>query len=89
MQDKDDPISLTAFVVLSFLDNKYNLDANLRNTMNRGINYIAGEWKNIDAEQDPYSLAIVTYALHASLHPQKDQVGLKWEKSLLYLSCTY
>ena len=50
MQDKDDPISLTAFVVLSFLDNKYNLDANLRNTMNRGINYIAGEWKNIDAE---------------------------------------
>ena len=80
MQDKEDPISLTAFVVLSFLDNKYNLDANLRNTMNRGINYIAGEWKNIDAEQDPYSLAIVTYALHASLHPQKDQVEFEINK---------
>ena len=40
--------------------------------MNRGINYIAERWKDIDAEQDTYTLAIVTYALHLSNHPQKD-----------------
>ena len=40
--------------------------------MNRGINYIAERWKDIDAEQDTYTLAIVTYALHQSNHPQQD-----------------
>ena len=40
--------------------------------MNRGINYIAERWESIDAEQDTYTLAIVTYALHQSNHPQKD-----------------
>ena len=58
--------------------------------MNRGINYIAEQWKNIEPKEDPFSLAIVTYALHQSLHPQKDEAfrtldsiatvkdGLKW-----------
>ena len=40
--------------------------------MNRGINYIAERWESIDAEQDTYTLAIVTYALHQANHPQKD-----------------
>ena len=40
--------------------------------MNRGINYIAERWKDLDAEEDTYTLAIVTYALHLSNHPQKD-----------------
>ena len=43
-----------------------------RNSLNRGINYIAERWESIDAEQDTYTLAIVTYALHQANHPQKD-----------------
>lgn len=64
--------------------------------MNRGINYIAERWGSIDAEQDTYTLSIVTYALHQANHPQKigafrlldsvaktDKEGKKWwEKSL-------
>ena len=37
----------------------YSLDASLRNTMNKGINYIAGEWKNIDAKEDTYRYPFV------------------------------
>ena len=63
--------------------------------MNRAINYIAEQWKNLDAQEDTYSLAIVTYALHKSLHPQKDQAfslldsiakrkdGMKWWETYL------
>ena len=43
-----------------------------RNSLNRGINYIAERWESIDAEQDTYTLAIVTHALHQANHPQKD-----------------
>ena len=46
--------------------------------MNKGINYIAGEWKNIEYEEDPFSLAIVTYALHASLHQPLLSGSSRW-----------
>ena len=41
--------------------------------MNQGTDYIAKRWKDIDAEQDTYTLAIVTYALHQVNHPSKDE----------------
>ena len=50
----------------------FSLNTVSRNSLNRGINYIAERWESIDAEQDTYTLAIVTYALHQSNHPQKD-----------------
>ena len=44
-------VALKCFTLLYFF---HSLDASLRNTMNKGINYIAGEWKNIDAKEDPF-----------------------------------
>jgi len=42
--------------------------------MNRGINYLAENWANIDPKENPQTLALVTYVLHLAVHPQKDQV---------------
>lgn len=42
--------------------------------MNRGINYLAENWANIDPKENPQTLAVVTYVLHLAVHPQKDQV---------------
>lgn len=64
------PVSLTAFTVLGFLENKRNLTASLRNSMNKAIDYVALHWQDL---VDPYDLSVVTYALHAASHPAKDQ----------------
>ena len=56
--------------------NCFSLDGNLRNSLNKGINYLAENWDSIDHKVNPHSLALVTYALHLALHPEKDQVGL-------------
>jgi len=64
------PITLTAFTVLGFLDNKRNLTSALRNSMNKAIDYIALNW---DQLTDPYDIALVTYVLHKAVHPSKDQ----------------
>ena len=50
----------------------FSLNTASRNSLNRGINFIAERWESIDAEQDTYTLAIVTYALHQANHPSKD-----------------
>ena len=52
----------------------FSLDGNLRNSLNKGINYLAENWDSIDPKVNPHSLALVTYALHLALHPEKDQV---------------
>ena len=38
----------------------FSLNTASRNSLNRGINYIAERWGSIDAEQDTYTLSIVT-----------------------------
>jgi hypothetical protein len=53
----------------------YSLDGNIRNSLNKGINYLAENWDDIDPKVNPHSLALVTYALHLAQHPQKDQVS--------------
>ena len=60
------------FLILLNIIRNFSLNTVSRNSLNRGINYIAERWESIDAEQDTYTLAIVTYALHQSNHPQKD-----------------
>jgi hypothetical protein len=52
----------------------FSLDGNMRNSLNKGINYLAENWDSIDPKVNPHSLALVTYALHLALHPEKDQV---------------
>jgi len=64
------PVSLTAFTVLGFLDNKRNLTSTIRNSMNKAIDYVALHWQDLS---DPYDLSIVTYALQSASHPDKDQ----------------
>jgi len=64
------PVTLTAFTVLGFLDNKRNLTATLRNSMNKGIDYVALNWEGLT---DPYDLSVVTYMLFKSSHPLANQ----------------
>ena len=68
---QSNPITLTAFAVLGFIENKYNLTSQYRNAMNKGIDYVAGNWKTI---KDPYDLSLVTYTLHKAVHPDKVKV---------------
>ena len=70
---QDKATTMTAFVVLCMLENRFSLDATMRNSLNRGINYIAENCESIDGEEDPYTLAIVTYAFHKTNHPLKDE----------------
>jgi len=67
---QENPVSLTAFTILGFLDNKRNLTSTLRNSMNKAIDYIALNWETLN---DPYDLSVVAYALHTAIHPSKDQ----------------
>lgn len=70
---QDNPVTMTAFVILCMLENKFSLDPNMRNSLNRGINYLAEKYDTIDGETDPYTLSVVTYTLQKSLHPLKDE----------------
>jgi len=70
---QDEAITMTAFVVLCLLENRYSLDTNIQNSLNRGINYIAEKFDSFDGEEDPYTLAMITYALHKTNHPLKDE----------------
>lgn len=67
---QSNPVSLTAFAVLGYLENKRNLTATLRNSMNKAIDYVAQQWESLS---DPYDLSVVTYVLHKAVHPAKDQ----------------
>ena len=68
-------LSTTAFVVISLVENKLTLDTNLRNTLNRAINYLAENFDNIQ-DDDTYTLALCTYAFFRAFHPNKDE-GLR------------
>ena len=67
------PIAMTAFVIICMLENRFSLDSNMRNSLNRGINFLAEKFDTVDEEKDPYTLAIVTYAFHRASHPEKDE----------------
>ena len=69
-------VTLTAFTVLGFIENKYNLTASYRNSMNKAIDYIALNWGTI---KDPYDLALVSYTLHKAVHPAKDSAWAQLE----------
>ena len=56
---QENPVSLTAYTVLGFLEHRRNLTAPLRNSMNRALDYLASRWPELD---DPYDLAVLTYA---------------------------
>ena len=61
---------MTAFAALAFMENQFNFpDNTMLNAMNKAISYLASAWQSAE---DPYVLAIVTYALHRADHPQKD-----------------
>jgi hypothetical protein len=81
----EDP-SLCKFIMFFYL---ISLDGNLRNAMNRGINYLAENWANIDPKENPHTLAIVTYVLHLAVHPQKDQVDIEFKSSYSYIFQRY
>jgi len=67
---QSNPVALTAFAVMGFVDNKRNLTGPIRNSMNKAIDYVASHWQDLT---DPYDLSVVTYALHKASHPSKDQ----------------
>lgn len=48
----------------------------VRNTINRALEYLVGQLEVID---DPYSLAISTYALQLANNPYKDTAFFKLE----------
>lgn len=41
-----------------------------KNTIDKAVDYIV---KNLDGLEDPYAIAISSYALHLAEHPSKDQ----------------
>ena len=70
------PVTLTAFTILGFVENKYNLTSQYRNAMNKAIDYVASNWRT---QQDPYDLSIVSYALHVAVHPDRDAAWTRLE----------
>ena len=44
--------------------------------MNRALDYLASRWPELD---DPYDLAVLTYALHRAVHPARDQAWARLE----------
>ena len=68
------PVTLTALAVLGLLDNKRNLTATYRNSMNKGIDYVALQWSGLAT---PYQLSLAAYMLHKAVHPARDQA---WDK---------
>ena len=73
---QSNPVTLTAFAVLGFIDNKYNLTSQYRNSMNKAIDYVASNWRS---SQDPYDLSLLTYTLHKAIHPDRDSAWKQLE----------
>lgn len=63
-------LSLTAFTVLAFLENKEEIP-NYQTTINKALDYLVN---NIDDNTDIYSLAISAYALQKAKHEKKDAI---------------
>lgn len=68
MQSREDKsLSLTAFVVMSFLENRKTTSIH-NNIINKGLDYIA---RNIDENENVYTIAICSYVLHLAKHTSK------------------
>ncbi|VVC42395.1 Alpha-2-macroglobulin, thiol-ester bond-forming,Alpha-macroglobulin, receptor-binding,Alpha-2- [Cinara cedri] len=61
-------LALTAYTLIAFLENQKGAPV-YRNTINRAIDYLV---RNLPGVEDPYALAICSYALHLADHPQKN-----------------
>lgn len=62
-------ISLTAYTLIAFLENS-KATSQFRTTILRSVEYIVNSLPKI--VDDPYALAICTYALTLADHPEKD-----------------
>lgn len=61
-------LALTAYTLIAFLENEKATPV-YRNTINRAIDYLV---RNLPEVEDPYALAICSYALHLAEHPDKN-----------------
>lgn len=61
-------LALTAYTLIAFLENQKATPV-YRNTINRAIDYLV---RNLPGTDDPYALAICSYALHLADHPEKN-----------------
>ncbi len=68
---QDSAITMTAFVIISLVENKVTLDTNVRNTLNRAINYLAEKFDGVD-DEDTYTIALATYAFYRAFHPSRE-----------------
>nr|BAR45594.1 thioester-containing protein 1 [Niponia nodulosa] len=68
-------LALTAYVVLAFLENSNK--AEYHNVTKRAVKYLEDE---IDQVEDPYELAIATFALEKAKSPAKDKAFQKLDK---------
>ena len=67
---QDSPITMTAFVIICLVENSVTLDTNLRNSLNRAIDYLASNYNTVE-DNDVYAQALVTYAFHRGKDPYK------------------
>ncbi|MPC08389.1 CD109 antigen [Portunus trituberculatus] len=68
--------ALTAYVVMALLTTQNPPKAIVRNSINRGLDFLA---KRLDDIEDLYSLALTTYVLHLADHTHKDAAFFKLE----------
>lgn len=61
-------LALTAYTLIAFLENQKATPV-YRNTINRAIDYLV---RNLPGVEDPYALAICSYALHLAEHPERN-----------------
>jgi len=69
---QESPITLTAFVITCLVENRVTLDTQVRNSLNKAIDYLATNYNNVE-DDDVYTQALVTYAFHRAFHPQKTE----------------
>ncbi|KAB7494034.1 Antigen, partial [Armadillidium nasatum] len=69
-------VPLTAFVTIALIQMQNLGVQGVRNTINRALEYLVGQLEVMD---DPYSLAISTYALQLANNPYKDTAFFKLE----------
>ena len=60
-------VPLTAYVLLAFLENR--AQSRYGASMNKAVDFLVRQLPEIN---DPYALAVVTYALHLSENPARD-----------------
>ncbi|XP_015369821.1 PREDICTED: CD109 antigen-like isoform X2 [Diuraphis noxia] len=61
-------LALTAYTLIAFLENQKATPV-YRNTINRAVEYVV---RNLPGVEDPYAIAICSYALHLADHPEKN-----------------